>query len=62
MYQSPISILGGITAETFFTEYWGKKPLLVRNAMPDIVDLIVPDELIDLAIERHTRRRRNTAR
>ncbi|WP_315383931.1 cupin domain-containing protein [Microvirgula aerodenitrificans] len=34
--KTPISFLGGLTAEQFLSEYWQKKPLLVRGAFPDV--------------------------
>lgn len=43
--------LGGLTPETFLRDYWQKKPLLVRNAFPDIASLLGPDELAGLALE-----------
>jgi len=33
----PLTVLGGITAEQFLAEYWQKKPLLVRNGLPEII-------------------------
>ena len=51
--SQPLTVLGGITAEQFLTEYWQKKPLLVRNAMPEIVGLIEPDDVRELALEEH---------
>ncbi len=50
MSQS-LAVLGGITAEQFFTEYWQKKPLLVRNAMPEIIGLLEPEDVQELALE-----------
>ncbi|MDH0032066.1 MULTISPECIES: cupin domain-containing protein [unclassified Acinetobacter] len=51
--SQPLTVFGGITAEQFLTEYWQKKPLLVRNAMPEIVGLIEPDDVRELALEEH---------
>ncbi|MCH4246228.1 MAG: cupin domain-containing protein [Acinetobacter populi] len=48
-----LSILGGLTAEQFLTEYWQKKPLLVRNALPEIVGMFEPDDIKELALEDH---------
>lgn len=45
------NFLGGLSAETFLRDYWQKKPLLVRNAFPDIAGLISPDVLAGLALE-----------
>ena len=52
MSQS-LDVLGGITAEQFLSEYWQKKPLLVRNAMPKIANLLEPDDVMELALEEH---------
>ncbi|WP_347463730.1 cupin domain-containing protein [Acinetobacter thermotolerans] len=49
--SQPLDVLGGITAEQFLAEYWQKKPLLVRNAMPEIAGLLEPDDVIELALE-----------
>lgn len=49
--HTPLTVLGNITAEQFLEEYWQKKPLLVRNAMPEIIHLLVPDDVLDLAVE-----------
>jgi 50S ribosomal protein L16 3-hydroxylase len=51
MKQVPISILGGLTAAAFFQEYWQKKPLLIRQAIPGFNGLMSPDELAGLACE-----------
>ncbi|MFV8193394.1 JmjC domain-containing protein [Acinetobacter soli] len=49
--SSPLQVLGGITAEQFLNEFWQKKPLLVRNAMPEIINILEPDDVKELAIE-----------
>lgn len=51
--SQPLDVLGGITAEQFLSEYWQKKPLLVRNAMPEIANLLEPDDVMELALEEH---------
>lgn len=51
MQNKPLSVLGGLTAEQFLQEYWQKKPLLVRNAIPEIADLLEPDDVLGLALE-----------
>ena len=51
--SQPLAVLGGITAEQFLSEYWQKKPLLVRNAMPEIANLLEPDDVMELALEEH---------
>lgn len=49
--SQPLDILGGITAEQFLAEYWQKKPLLVRNALPEIASLLEPNDVMELALE-----------
>ena len=49
--SSPLQLLGNITTEQFFNEYWQKKPLLIRNAISDFESLITPDELAGLSLE-----------
>ncbi|WP_180186183.1 cupin domain-containing protein [Acinetobacter sp. YH01008] len=51
--SQPLDVLGGITAEQFLSEYWQKKPLLIRNAMPEIANLLEPDDVMELALEEH---------
>ncbi len=47
----PLQLLGGITAREFMRDYWQKKPLLVRQAIPGFESPISPDELAGLALE-----------
>lgn len=51
--SQPLDVLGGMTAEQFLSEYWQKKPLLVRNAMPEIASLLEPNDVMELALEDH---------
>lgn len=51
MSSQPLAVLGGLTAEQFMTEYWQKKPLLVRNAMPQLNGMFEPEDLFNLALE-----------
>ncbi|MFH7766468.1 JmjC domain-containing protein [Acinetobacter sp. BSP-28] len=46
-----LDVLGGITAEQFLAEYWQKKPLLVRNALPEIAGLLEPNDVMELALD-----------
>jgi len=43
--------LGDLSLDTFLREYWQKKPLLIRNALPDCQPLIAGNELAGLACE-----------
>lgn len=45
------TLLGGLTPERFLADYWQKKPLLVRGAVPDIAQLPGRDELLALATD-----------
>lgn len=51
--SQPLDVLGGITAEQFLREYWQKKPLLVRNALPEITNILEPNDVMELALEEH---------
>lgn len=35
----------------FLEKYWQKKPVVLKNAFPNFVDPITPDELAGLAME-----------
>ena len=50
-------MLGDISIETFLSEYWQKKPLLIRNAFSDLQSPISADELAGLACEEHVNAR-----
>lgn len=43
-------LLGGISPEAFLTEYWQKKPLLVRQALPGFGDWLDRASLSELAL------------
>ncbi len=49
--DTPLQLLGGISAREFMRDYWQKKPLLVRQAVPSFESPISPDELAGLALE-----------
>jgi 50S ribosomal protein L16 3-hydroxylase len=51
MNNETLSLLGGLTRQQFLGEYWQKKPLLVRQAIPDAAGLSNPDELAGLSLE-----------
>ena len=44
-------LLGEINVERFLTEYWQKKPLLIRNAWPEFQPLLSSQELAGLSLE-----------
>jgi len=43
------TLLGGLTPQQFLRDYWQKKPLLIRQAVPGFKGLLNPQQLIDLA-------------
>ena len=47
--NQPLSLLGGITAAQFMRRHWQKKPLLVRQAIPDFKAPVPRTELFALA-------------
>jgi 50S ribosomal protein L16 3-hydroxylase len=44
-------LLGGMSVEKFLAEYWHKKPLLVRQALPNFGDWLNRDSLSELACQ-----------
>lgn len=49
--NTPLQLLGGLTAQEFLRDYWQKKPLLIRQAFVDFENPISPDELAGLSLE-----------
>jgi 50S ribosomal protein L16 3-hydroxylase len=47
----PLQLLGGISADEFLRDYWQKKPLLIRQAIPGFESPLDPDELAGLSLE-----------
>ncbi|CAG4899138.1 cupin domain-containing protein [Paraburkholderia saeva] len=47
--DTPTALLGNLTPAQFMRRYWQKKPLLIRNAIPDIVPPLSRDGLFELA-------------
>jgi 50S ribosomal protein L16 3-hydroxylase len=43
------SLLGGISPTRFLRDYWHKRPLLIRGAVPDFTGLLSPDAMQALA-------------
>lgn len=43
-----LTLLGGITATEFLRDYWHKKPLVIRQAIPDFKALLSREELFEL--------------
>jgi 50S ribosomal protein L16 3-hydroxylase len=49
--NTPLAHLGGLTPAEFLRDYWQKKPLLVRNAFPELAYRLSPEDLMELAQE-----------
>lgn len=49
--NTPLQLLGGMSVREFLRDYWQKKPLLIRQAIPDFENPITPDELAGLSLE-----------
>ncbi|MDR0715838.1 MAG: cupin domain-containing protein [Azoarcus sp.] len=45
------NLLGGLSPRQFLAEYWQKKPLLVRQAVPGFTGLATREEIFDLACD-----------
>ena len=50
-HTTPLTLLNGLTPQQFLDEYWQKKPLLIRGAIPGFSGLLDPNELAGLACE-----------
>ncbi|HEX4975131.1 MAG TPA: cupin domain-containing protein [Pseudomonadales bacterium] len=55
--MTKLALLGGLSAEQFLQEYWQKKPLLVRQALPDAEGYIDADQLAGLSLEKNVESR-----
>lgn len=50
--------LGALTPEIFITDYWQKKPLVIRQGFKNFKDLLTPEEMAGLACDEHVESRR----
>lgn len=49
--KHPLTLLGGLTPAEFMQRHWQRKPLLVRQAIPNFSPLLSRSELFDLAAQ-----------
>ena len=56
MKKSP-NLLGGLTAKVFLRDYWQKKPLLIRQAVPEFKGLLDRQQVIALACDQDAQAR-----
>ncbi|HBH33060.1 MAG TPA: ribosomal oxygenase, partial [Psychrobacter sp.] len=40
-----------LTPEQFLAEYWQKKPLLIKQGLPQIKDMFEPDDILGLSLD-----------
>lgn len=52
--SEPLSLLGDYSVAEFLRQFWQQQPLLIRNALPEFVSPISPDELAGLACDDDT--------
>jgi 50S ribosomal protein L16 3-hydroxylase len=46
--NTALTLLGGLTPEQFMKRHWQKKPLLIRQALPDMTPLIERTDLLNM--------------
>ncbi|WP_296243856.1 MULTISPECIES: cupin domain-containing protein [unclassified Psychrobacter] len=51
MTSMPLCLPDSMTPEHFLTEYWQKKPLLIRQGLPQLIGMFEPDDMLGLALE-----------
>ncbi|MGV8934360.1 MAG: JmjC domain-containing protein [Gallionellaceae bacterium] len=49
--KNNLTLLGGLSVNEFLRDYWQKKPLLIRQAIPGFNGLLTPAQLKELACE-----------
>lgn len=47
--KNNLTLLGGLSVKEFLRDYWQKKPLLIRQAIPGFSGLLTPKQLVELA-------------
>lgn len=47
----PLCLPDSITPEQFLSEYWQKKPLLIKQGLPQLIGMFEPDDMLGLALE-----------
>jgi 50S ribosomal protein L16 3-hydroxylase len=47
--KTKLTLLGGLSVAEFLRDYWQKKPLLIRQAVPGFKGLLSPQQLIELS-------------
>ncbi|WP_352337493.1 cupin domain-containing protein [Psychrobacter sp. 16-MNA-CIBAN-0192] len=51
MSSIPLCLPSSITPEQFLSEYWQKKPLLIKQGLPQLIGMFEPEDILGLAID-----------
>lgn len=51
MSTLPFCLPEGITPEQFLAEYWQKKPLLIKQGLPQLIGMFEPEDILGLALD-----------
>ena len=51
IHTNPMIHFGKISEQEFLADYWQKKPLLIKQALPGFISPISPEELAGLSLE-----------
>jgi 50S ribosomal protein L16 3-hydroxylase len=55
--MTTINLLGNLSPQAFLQEYWQKKPLLIRNAIPHFNNFLTKKNIIDLSANENAQAR-----
>ncbi|WP_434353954.1 cupin domain-containing protein [Psychrobacter sp. HD31] len=47
----PYCLPNNISPKDFLENYWQKKPLLIKNGLPQLIDIFEPEDILGLALE-----------
>ncbi|GAA0313757.1 cupin domain-containing protein [Psychrobacter aestuarii] len=62
MTTFPLCLPDGITPEIFLRDYWQKKPLLIKQGLPQLANMFEPEDVLGLAIDEEANARLLTER
>ncbi|MBA2058049.1 MULTISPECIES: cupin domain-containing protein [unclassified Psychrobacter] len=51
MTSIPLCLPNTITPEQFLNDYWQKKPLLIKQGLPQLIGMFEPEDILGLAID-----------
>ena len=51
MTSIPLCLPNSITPEQFLEDYWQKKPLLIKQGLPQLIGMFEPEDILGLAID-----------